>query len=794
MRKPTPSSDEDESGSYRGFPLKEVTWGYREEFRALLDSLYGKGLLNEQSRPPAEVCGPLLARQARTGYDYVLKELLGALDGAAGWLLRVPDLFRDWRDLGAAFADERVYMGKRYFQLWGEGRFPDSPDEVRRILQWASMLKETDPELAFSFLTGYADVRERLRVAEIPAFIETGLRVFQRSRENALGYFQLKLRSSEAVAERLSRTCRLERVQRRLGRLFRAVAGRPVQIDALSSLDSDDLLECGSGVVCGCGYLYLPERVSTFPQKGLNCSYYVLATMLAAACHRFGSFCTAHGLDGVSRISALYRRLGVQASGLAGFLFGVVELRRLRSALDVRYPGAARMLRKVARAEMQVRGPGTDADRLLAWAAGLDGRGEMSPPVCGVLDWVDALARRCDDHECVLDGLLASWDELPAPLRRPGARFRARPLSFFPDFDFPLAPQAAPVNALVADVSARPKKSAHDAAALAAAARSVERDRSGPEDEQDKDGEDEQSGARPVPLVYLYDEWNGLENEYYRDWCRLQEVSPKPAGTAPPHGEDFRRRVDHVKKLFQRLRPDLVVKDKYLPHGDYINIDSLVRFVALRKARLSPKVQFWVKPRLNRRDVATALLLDVSGSTGREAGRADVIELEKEAAYLLAAGLGELGDEFGLFGFTGNGREQCLFQVFKDFGQRWDDEARSRLAGARPGSSTRIGVALRHAGRKLAALVARTKLTILLTDGRPMDTDYDPRTRYAHHDVRKACEENAALGIHTFCIAVGPEEPEELNIMFPRRRYAVLEDVENLPDVLTRSYLRLTRT
>jgi nitric oxide reductase activation protein len=419
----------------------------------------------------------------------------------------------------------------------------------------------------------------------------------------------------------------------------------------------------------------------------------------------------------------------------------------------------------------------------------------MDAPLGEVVDWASALAERCESHRCVLEGLAAGADDLPPALRAGGAWLRARPLSFFPDFDFPLEPQTAPAESLVIDQSSAAKRQRGEDAALAATARTAEKDRkSGGEEDEEAERDEEEAAARPVPAVYLYDEWNGLENDYYRDWCRLQELRPKPAAQGLPHDEDFRRRVGHVKKVFQRLRPDLVVKDKYLQHGDSIDIDSLVRFVTQRRARLSPRVRFWVKPRLNRRDVATALLLDVSGSTGREAGRADVIEVEKEAAHLLAAGLSELGDRFGLFGFTGNGREQCVFQVFKDFEESWDDAAEARLAAARPGSSTRIGVALRHAGRKLAELPVKTKLILLLTDGRPMDTDYDPRTRYAHSDVHKACEENAALGVHTFCIAVEPEEPEELDLMFARRRYAVLEDVENLPDVLTRSYLKLTRT
>ncbi len=790
MKKPNAKTEGGEDHLYRGFPLGRVTWGYREQFRHLLNSLCEKGLLNETTRRPADVCAPLLAGETRTGYDYVVKEFLAALDAGAGWLLRVPALFQQWRDLGADFAAERVYMGKRYFQLWGEGHFPDAPEEVSRILQWATMLMDTDPELAFSFLVGYPELRSRLAPDEVPDFIENGLAIYRRSRENAVNYFQLKLKSAEATAEHLSRACRFDRVKERLERLYRAVAGRSIQLDTLDKLDSDDLIECGSGMVCGCDHLYVPGRVSAFPDRSLNRAYYVLATLYGAACYRFGGFCTVHGRDGAGSISELCVRMDAPDPGLCAFLFQVGEVFRLRMALETHYPGTKRLIRELSRAEARMGHRQGGAEMLLNCAAGAVEPHELADPLARLFRRLTALVEGCDDHRAVLERLLQDWR---TPAQEPGEGrypFRATPLSFFPDFDFPLHPSTPPSEAVVMDLSSDSRGESIDADALTPATEESESERPG---EGEGEEQEDEAGGAAVQAAYLYDEWNGLQNEYYRDWCKLHEVRPEPRDGSDGEEEGFRRRVEHVKKLFQRLRPDVVVKEKYLESGDYIDIDSLVRFVTLRKARVSPQVRFWMKPRLNRRDVAVALLVDSSGSTGRESGRKDVLEVEKQAARILATGLGELGDRFGIFGFTGNGREQCIYQVFKDFDEEWDREAVERLAAVRPGSSTRIGVALRHTGQKLARLSARTRLIILLTDGRPMDTDYDPQTRYAHHDVRKACEENNSLGIDTFCIAVDIESREELDLMFPRRRHVVLDDVADLPDALTRSYLKLTR-
>ena len=109
-----------------------------------------------------------------------------------------------------------------------------------------------------------------------------------------------------------------------------------------------------------------------------------------------------------------------------------------------------------------------------------------------------------------------------------------------------------------------------------------------------------------------------------------------------------------------------------------------------------------------------------------------------------------------------------------------------------PRSSTRIGPALRHSGYLLSLQPARQRLVILVTDGKPMDPGYDPNTRYAQHDVRMACEENARHDIHTFAISTEENSLADMAIMFPRRRFVILPTVEQLPRVLPQMYLKLT--
>ena len=207
----------------------------------------------------------------------------------------------------------------------------------------------------------------------------------------------------------------------------------------------------------------------------------------------------------------------------------------------------------------------------------------------------------------------------------------------------------------------------------------------------------------------------------------------------------------------------------------------------------SPRIDFYEKPRIVRRDLAVLILLDASGSTGESSDEKEtIIEVECRAAALLGHGLHTLGDRFAVCGFNSNGHEQCHFFVYKDFQDAWNSESLARIMGITPANSTRIGPALRHAGWRLEKVGARQRLILVVTDGRPMDTGYDPNSGYAQQDIRAACEENERKDIHTFAISTEENSLADMERMFPRRRFAILPDIHSLPRILPMLYARLT--
>src|SRR6185436_12592123 len=135
-------------------------------------------------------------------------------------------------------------------------------------------------------------------------------------------------------------------------------------------------------------------------------------------------------------------------------------------------------------------------------------------------------------------------------------------------------------------------------------------------------------------------------------------------------------------------------------------------------------------------------------------------------------------------GFTSEGRRNVKFYVVKDFAEKYSEEIERRIGGITFQNNTRLGAAVRHAAHKLLRQEARTKLLIILTDGRPYDHDYG--------DAREALIEAKTSGITPFCITIDRESEAELKDLYGDVGYTIIDDVLSLPERLPGIYRRLT--
>ncbi|MFP4028096.1 MAG: nitric oxide reductase activation protein NorD [Candidatus Brocadiia bacterium] len=792
------------------FDLRDVTWGYQELFREIIVELFEADLLGEANQEVTEDFFEILSHSDKSGFDMVLKSYLAALKGQYRWIMRLPRLFERWSRTGLQLARERYFLGARFFEFSGEGRLGTKPKDVEFALDLIVYLEQEEPELIGPLLEGYEELARELDHDAMRQYIANALTLQRRNPESARRFLAGELDTSRIYIEKLSSQAALSDCKSGMERLGQAVSGHKMEVDDLGRLDSDDLQERGS-VLVACGHaMYLPQKISEFPERELNEQVYKTMVSTACASQLADSFSTRHGQDGLETCCNLFDSMQMPTTPVCS-LFYVAELYRTMRFCHQHFPGMEHGLQQLVDLEFQGSPPISASDTLMALLLGR----ELEAPVelRELAGLVKEVASESDNFETTRDLLAESYHRQHRDIPRLNL---PRAVCFFPDPIFPMTITTAGADQLTADLHQASESEPPDEEE--AREEEAEKEETAPEAEEggSDEGEEEKpegKGARPVG--YYYDEWNVQVGDYMRDWCCVQEVEPPQRSRETELSDSIQRYADQVRKVFERLKPEEISKEKRLIDGDAIEIDDLIEFIAEGQERKNAETRFYTKPLVKQRDLAVVILLDVSGSTAEETGEKGgeesesrsgaevpelsddrgaqtVLEVEKEAAFVLGTGLRKLGDNFAVYGFTGNGRENCLFYNFKDFEEDWDQETLRELLCSLPGSATRIGAALRHAGWKLSHREAKTRLLLLITDGKPCDQGYDTESHYAQHDIRKACQENRRESIHTFCVSTSENRPADMELMFPQGRYLILEDIRKLPAVLSRLYLKIT--
>lgn len=328
---------------------------------------------------------------------------------------------------------------------------------------------------------------------------------------------------------------------------------------------------------------------------------------------------------------------------------------------------------------------------------------------------------------------------------------------------------------------------------------------------------------------FFYDEWSYHEACYLPAWCRLLEY--RLHGGDREFIADVRHRYAavqrRVRRQFSAIRPESLSHVHGVADGDELDLDRVIAAAIDRRTGQAVDDALYMRRQRARREVCTAFLVDLSGSTGfplpepkpaetaadeapayfyaRPSAAAAtstpdtparrVIDIAKEALALMCDALQAQGDSHAVYGFSGEGRQHVEFHVAKEFRQTWRDGTWAALAAMKPLRSTRTGPAIRHTVRKLLRQAEPTKVLIVVTDGYPQDRDYGPDPEdidYGIHDTARALREAEQHGITTFCIAIDRAGHDYLRAMCVEDRYLVVDDVDALPAELAKVYQALT--
>ncbi|MGO9932716.1 MAG: nitric oxide reductase activation protein NorD [Steroidobacteraceae bacterium] len=576
---------------------------------------------------------------------------------------------------------------------------------------------------------------------------------------------------------------------------------------------------------------------------------------------------------GAYRIAVL-RQLGhiIEAamdSGLAGLLqrhsrpallhrvFSIIEGMRIDAAIRRRYPGARADLDRV-RAGTLARRPRTSAmqpvsaliEALLQFSLGAARASLQDADASGLLaGLIDAAAVAQRESAQPGDSARAALDicaELEKLLRRPPRPLRATPAR--EDITAPREPDesldddeffangAAGVlvefrGELTPDSSSKRRAGGQIATA-------------GQQTQSPASGTAMESPRSPAAMVrrrssagqrsFLYHEWDFHRQCYLAAWCRVYEQRLRGDDYGFIGGVRSRHRAleQEVRRRFGSIKPQSWQRVRRTSDGDELDLDGVIETVIDRRTGHDADSHLYVRRDRARRDVAAALLVDMSASTdfplpqacaaevavadapitqpdgglylyggqeelqpSRSAPKRRVIDVAKDALALMCGALQTLGDRHAIYGFSGDGRHNVEFHVAEDFGDRLTARTWAALGAMQPRRSTRMGAAIRHAVTKLSREPAGMKVLIIVCDGYPEDHDYGAdRTdrEYGIQDTARALQEAQLAGIADFCITIDPAGHDYLRRMCAESRYLVIDDVTALPRELSKVYRTLT--
>ena len=304
--------------------------------------------------------------------------------------------------------------------------------------------------------------------------------------------------------------------------------------------------------------------------------------------------------------------------------------------------------------------------------------------------------------------------------------------------------------------------------------------------------------APPVPVQELavsthhYPEWDHRRQLARQAWCTVVEKLP---AWQPPASACRADASNDIPALMLRAPHRLGGghRVRRQREGDELDLDATIQFMVDHRARRTADARLFTRPGTMDRPASILVLIDLSESTNDrlDDSTQTFLDLEKQAALMLAAAVTARGDRMAVHGFSSNTRAEVSYYRLLDFGAALSAQARLTLSTAPGRHSTRMGAALRHATAHLAHEASDLKAILLLTDGAPSDIDvHEPR--YLVEDARHAVLAARAAGVQVHGLAVDRQADTYARRIFGWRAHHIVDDPLSLPARLCGVYRWLT--
>lgn len=293
------------------------------------------------------------------------------------------------------------------------------------------------------------------------------------------------------------------------------------------------------------------------------------------------------------------------------------------------------------------------------------------------------------------------------------------------------------------------------------------------------------SGER-LRATLTYPEWHYRKEQYLPSHCAVHTDLQSEEGEDWEPDETTRRRIRHVRRQFEALRPRRETL-RGQTDGDELDLDAVIRARCDMAATGEDNERIYQSTRNQARDLSVAVLVDTSLSTDAWLEDRRVLDVEKEALLVLANGLAACGDDYGIFTFTSHRRQNVWVNQLKGFNETMGETVSRRIQALKPGHYTRMGPAIRHLTDEMRDLPNRNRLLLVLTDGKPNDTDYY-EGRYAIEDTRKAILDARQQAVTVFGVTVDTEARQYFPYLFGRSQHAIVQHPSQLAQALPAIY------
>ncbi len=316
----------------------------------------------------------------------------------------------------------------------------------------------------------------------------------------------------------------------------------------------------------------------------------------------------------------------------------------------------------------------------------------------------------------------------------------------------------------------------------------------------------QQPDAAEVPLpetITHHPEWDRLIHRLRPDWARVIEQAAPPVvhnahdGAPTAHPADTadteagaiqqlsRRLLAPLRGLARPLAPRGRAAD-----GEGFHLEALLGWAIARRCGQAGDARVYRARQHQAARAGVWLLVDSSASTAAplQAGAAagpSVLQAAARGTAATALALQALGVPCAVAAFQSNGRHAVRLSLLQPPGHAVDGRLAQRLQALRPGGSTRLGAALRHASQRLGAGRADARWVLLVSDGQPHDVDvHDPQ--YLVDDARQAVRAARRRGVRMACLTLAAQPEPEARRIFGRAGTQTLAALGALPRALRR--------